>query len=500
MSRALLEMVEVLAHEKNVDKSVVLGALESALASAVKKSELPRTDADIVVKVDPETGDQQVWRQWKIVPDEDGLQEPDREILHWEAEEDYSDQGPTEIGDYVKEPLKEVNVTGRRFATDAKQVILQKLREAERTQLLNEFLANYKDVKIVTGQVKRFDKSDMIVEIGRIDARLPRSEMIPNEIYRINDRIRAYILKIDPTSRQQQIILSRTCNEFLAELLRQVVPEFNEGLLEMKGVARIPGRRAKVAVQVKDKRIDPIGSCVGVRGARIQSVSSELFNERVDIIRWSDQPAEFVISSLSPATISSIIVHEDEGRMEVVTPDEENTRIAKGTDYINVKLASALTGYEIDVMDHDQAEKKREEEIAPRRKELMDALNVDEEIAQLLIENGIETVEEVAYLPEEELLSIEQFDEDLVKELRSVARNALITKALKREELLKWADPALIDLSGMTTEIAEKLHPAGITNLEQLADLATDELVEMTGISEEKAAELITKAREHWNQ
>lgn len=211
--------------KKTWTKCVVLGALESALASAVKKSEFPGTDADIVVKSRPETGDQQVWRQWKIVPDEDGLQEPDREILHWEAEEDYSDQGPTEIGDYVKEPLKEVNVTGRRFATDAKQVILQKLREAERTQLLNEFLANYKDVKIVTGQVKRFDKSDMIVEIGRIDARLPRSEMIPNEIYRINDRIRAYILKIDPTSRQQQIILSRTCNEFLAELLRQVVPE-----------------------------------------------------------------------------------------------------------------------------------------------------------------------------------------------------------------------------------------------------------------------------------
>lgn len=499
MSKPLLDMVEVLAHEKNVEKDVVIGALENALASAVKKSEFPGTDADIVAKVDAETGEHKVWRRWKIVPDSQGLQEPDREILEWEAKEDYADQGDIEVGGYVMEPLKEVNVTGRRFATDAKQVILQKLREAERNQLLNEFLANYKDIKVVTGQVKRFDKSDIIVEIGRIDARLPHSEMIPREIFRVGDRIRAYILKIDPNSRQQQIILSRTNNEFLAELLRQVVPEFNEGLLALKAVARIPGRRAKVAVQVKDKRIDPIGSCVGVKGARIRSVSSELFNEQVDIIRWSDEPAEFVISSLSPATISSIIVHEDENRMEVVTPNEENTKKAIGTDGINVKLAIALTGYQIDVMDSEEADKRREEETAPHRQELMKILNIDDEVAQVLIDNGIETVEEVAYLPEEELLSIEEFDEDTVKELRSVARNALITKALQREELLKWAEPALIDLEGMTPEIAEKLRSASVNSLEALADLSTDELVEKTGLDAETAAALITKAREHWN-
>ena len=495
MSKALLEMVNVLAHEKNVDESIVLSALESALASAVKKASFSGTDADIVVKVNPVTGEQKAWRQWKVVPDEQGLQEPDREILQWEAKEDYSDQGPMEIGDYVIEPLPEVNVTGRRFATDAKQVILQKLREAERNQLLNEFLINYKDLKIVTGQVKRFDKGDLIVEVGRVDARLPRDQMIPREIYRIGDSVKAYVLKIDPTSRQQQITLSRTNTEFLAELLKQVVPEFNEGLLELRGVARIPGVRAKVAVQVKDKRIDPIGACIGVKGSRIQSVSNELYNEHVDIIRWSEQPAEFVVSSLSPATISSIIVHEDEGRMEVVTPDEENTRIAIGVDRVNQRLASELTGYQIDVMDNEEASQKREAEIAPRRQELIDSLNVNEEVAQVLIDNGIETVEEVAYLPEDELLSIEEFDEEAVSELRSIARNALITRALKREEFLKWADPKLIDLEGMSSGILEKFKPAGITTLDALSDLSTDELVEKTGIDAAKAGALIMAAR-----
>ncbi|WP_370852708.1 MULTISPECIES: transcription termination factor NusA [Parasutterella] len=499
MSRDLLTMVEVLAHEKNVDQSVVLAALESALASAVKKAEFPGEDADIVVKVDPTTGDQKVWRQWLVVPDEQGLQEPDRQILQWEAKEDYSDQGEMNVGDYVRKPLPDVNVTGRRFATDAKQVIIQRLREAERNQLLNEFLERYKDVKVVTGQVKRFDKSDAIIEIGRIDARLPRHQMIPMENLRPGDRVRAYILKIDPTSRQQQITLSRTCNEFLGELMRQVVPEINEGLLEIKDIARDPGIRAKVAVQVKDKRIDPIGSCIGVKGSRIQSVSGELMNERIDIIRWADQPAEYVMSALSPATISSIIVHEDEHKVEVVTPDLDNSKIAIGSNGVNKRLASELTGWEIEVMDDDQAAKKREDEIAPRRQELCDRLDIDEEVAQVLIENGIETLEEVAYLPEEELLSIEQFDEDTVKELRSRARTALLTSALEREELLKWADKSLVDLPGMTHEIANKLKPAGIKTLDQLADLSTDELVEMTGIDHDKAAALITKARESWS-
>lgn len=499
-NRILLEFVRSLALEKNVPEHVVFSALESAIASAVKKSQFPDEDADIQAKIDTETGEQTVWRQWLVVPDDQGLQEPDRQILEWEAKEDYSDQGDMSAGNYVREPLEEVNVTGRRFATDAKQVILQKLREAERNQLFEEFMTHYKDVKIVTGQVKkRNDRGDVIVEVGRVDALLPKSQMIPREMYIPGDSVRAYVLKIDPASRQQQIVLSRTCNEFLAELMRQAVPEINEGNLEIKAVARHPGIRAKIAVQAKDKRIDPIGSCIGVKGARIQSVCSELFNERIDVIRWSDKPAEFVMSALSPASISSIIVHEDENRMEVIVPDEENRKKAIGVNGINVNLAKELTGWEIDIMDDDEAAKKREDELAPRKDELIRRLDVDEEVAQVLIDNGIETIEEVAYLPEEELLSIEEFDEETVQELRARARNELITAALEREELLKWADPQLVDLEGMTHEIASKLKVAEITTLDGLADLSTDELVEKTGLSEDVAAQLITKAREHWN-
>lgn len=501
MSLPILELVKALAHEKNVDQAVVVGALESAVASAVKKSLFPGEDADVVAQVDPVTGDQKVWRQWKIVPDEQGLQEPDREILQWEAKEDYPDQGEHNIGDYVREQLPEVNVSGRRFATDAKQVIIQRIREAERNQQLNEFLERYKDVKVVTGQVKRVDnRGDAIIEIGRVEARLPKNQMIPMERLRNGDRVRAYVLNIDPTSKSQQITLSRTCNEFLGELMRQVVPEINEGLLEIKGIARDPGNRAKVAVQVKDKRIDPIGSCIGVKGSRIQAVSGELMNERIDIIRWADQPAEYVMSALAPATISSIIIHEDEHKVEVVTPDRDNSNVAVGTNGINKRLASALTGWEIEVMDDDQAAQKRENEIAPRRQELIDRLDIDEDVAQVLIDNGIETLEEVAYLPEEELLGIEEFDEETVKELRDRARTALLNAALEREELLKWADKALVDLPGMTHEVANKLKPAGIKTLAELADLATDELVEKTGIDADLAAKLITQAREQLNQ
>lgn len=499
MSRVLLEMVEVLAHEKNVDKSIVLGALESALASAVKKSEFPGQDVDIVVKVDPETGDQQVWRQWLVVPDDQGLQEPDRQILQWEAKEDYSDQGEMNVGDYVREPLKVSTVTGRRFATDAKQVILQKLREAERNQLLNEFLANYKDVKIVTGQIRRVDKEGAIVEIGRVEARLPKREMIPNENYRQGDRIRAYILNIDPASRQQQITLSRTCNEFLIELFRQVVPEIDEGRLEIKGAVRDPGDRAKLAVQVKDQRIDPIGACIGVKGSRVQSVTQELNGERIDIIRWSDQPAEYVMGALSPAVVSSIVVHEDEHKMEVVT-DAENRGLALGRQGQNVRLATELTGWEIKILDSEEAAKRREAELGKLINELTSRLDIDDEVAQVLIDNGIETLEEVAYLPEDELLAIEEFDADTVQELRSRARTALITAAIEREELLKSVDPKLLELEDMNNDLAARLSQGGIKTVDELADLATDELVEMTGIESELAAKLITEARANWDK
>ena len=491
MNKNLLDFVELLANEKNVEKEIVLMALESAIASAVKKSEFPGEDADIAVKVDPKTGDYQVWRQWLVVPDDQGLQEPDRQILEWEAKEDYSDQGEMNVGDYVRQELKDYSVTGRRFATDARQVILQKLREAERNKNLEEFKNLYKDQKIVHGQIRKMVGGDMIVEIGKIEARLPKSEMIPHELLRVGDRIRAYILKIDPASRQQQVTLSRTCNDFLIELLKLEVPEINEGLLEIKNVAREPGSRAKIAVQVKDKRIDPIGTCVGVKGSRVKKVQEELNNERIDVVRWSDQPVEYVVSALAPATVTSVVVH--------VVVDEENKKGAVGTNGQNVNLASQLTGWDINVMTADEAAEEKEKEIGEVRSKLMQYLEVDEEVAEALIENGIDTLENLAYGPEDELFAMEDFDEDTIRELRSRARTGLITQALEREELLKTADPKLLELPGMDHDLVAQLSKKGVKTLDDLADLSTAELVEMTNMEEQDAQNLIVAARAHWD-
>ncbi|MCD8339166.1 MAG: transcription termination factor NusA [Burkholderiales bacterium] len=498
MNKMMLDFAELLANEKNVDKSIVLSALESAVAGAVKKSLFRDEDADIEVKIDPLTGDQQIWRRWLVVPDADGIQEPDRQILEWEAKEDYADQGDLKAGDYVREKIEDVDLVGRRFATDARQVILQKLREAERSQILEEFLNIYRGQKVVTGQVRKMDKGDAIVEIGRLEARLPKSDMIPHDNLRTGDRVRAYIKSIDPTARQQQVILSRTDNEFLVELLKIEVPEIDEGLLEIKKVVRVPGSRAKVAVQVKDKRIDPIGTCVGVKGSRVQSVTKELGDERIDIVKWSDQPAEFVIWALAPATVSSIIVHNDEKKMDVVVAESERGR-AIGFNGQNVNLTKELTGWDINVLTIEEAQEKRKKEHDDIRENLMSKLDIGEDVAQVLIDNGIETVEEVAYLPEEDLLGIEEFDEDTVKELRQRARTASLTEDIEREEILKSTDPAIMGLDGMTNDIAAAIGKGGVKTLDDLADLATDELAEMAGIDQEEAAKIIVAAREHWN-
>jgi N utilization substance protein A len=496
MSKELLEMASALAHEKNVDKQIVINALESALAAAIKKSEFPEEDADVVVELDPVTGDQRVWRQWKVVPDEQGLQEPDREILEWEAKEDYGAEH--EVGDFIRTELTDFHVTGRRFATDAKQVILQKLREAERAQILAEFLASNKDQKVIVGQVKRVDRSgDVIVEIGKLDARLPRSEMIPRQNYRVGDRVKAYITKIDDTSRQQQVLLTRTAPEFLVELMRAEVPEIDEGLLEIKGCVRDPGSRAKLAVYAKDKRIDPIGTCVGVKGSRIQAVIKELNNEKIDIVRWSDQPAEYVIGAMAPAAITSIVVHEDSKKMDVVAEDEKQ---AIGTNGQNVRLAGRLTGWDISVYSEAAADEKRREERQKLVQPLVEYLTIDEEVANLLIDCGIETLEEVAYVPEEEFAQISELDEETVKELRARARTALLTVALEREEILKAMDPKVMGLEGIDNDLAFKLGKNGIKTANDLADLATDELIEMTDIDEALATSLITQARAFWDQ
>jgi N utilization substance protein A len=492
MSREILLLVDALAREKNVPREVVFGALEAALAAATKKL-FHEDDVEIRVAVDRETGDYEAYRRWLVVPDEAGLQEPGHQILLSEAREQIPD---IEVDEYIEEQLPKQEVaTGRRFAQDTKQVILQKIRDAEREQLLQEFLA--RGDQVVNGTIKRMDKGDAIVEIGKIEARLPRSEMIPKENLRIGDRVRAYVAKIDRQARGPQVILSRTSPEFLKKLFELEVPEIEQGLLVIKSAARDPGVRAKIAVWTNDRRIDPIGTCVGMRGSRVQAVTNELAGERIDIVLWSDDPAQFVIGALAPANVSSIVVDEDKHAMDVVV-DEDNLAIAIGRGGQNVRLASELTGWQINIMTQEEWEQKRQGEQEAIRALFMEKLDVDEEIANILIAEGFSTLDEIAYVPVGELLEIEAFDAETVEELRTRARNALLTEAIAREENLEKVEPAMLELEGMDKELAAKLAGNNINTRDDLGELAVDELVEMTGIDEERAKTLIMAARAHW--
>ncbi|MCS6945870.1 MAG: transcription termination factor NusA [Sutterellaceae bacterium] len=492
--REILMTVDVLAREKNVPREVVFGALEAALAAATKKT-FDEDDVEIRVAVDRETGEYEAFRRWQVVPDEAGLQEPGHQILLSEAREIDPE---VEVGDYIEEALpKQTEALGRRFAQDTKQVILQKIRDAEREQVLNEFLA--RGDQIVNGSIKRMDKGDAIVEIGKIEARLPRSEMIPKENLRVGDRVRAYVLKIDRQARGPQVILSRTSPEFLKKLFELEVPEIEQGLLVIKSAARDPGVRAKIAVWTNDRRIDPIGTCVGIRGSRVQAVTNELAGERVDIVLWSDDPAQFVIGALAPANVSSIVVDEERHAMDVVV-DEDNLAIAIGRGGQNVRLASELTGWQINIMTAEEAQAKRESEQSAIRALFVEKLDVDEEVANILINEGFSTLDEIAYVPINELLEIEALDRETVEELRTRARNALLTEAIAREENLEKVEKEMLALEGMDTELAAKLASKGIQTRDALGELAVDELVELTGISEERAKKLILGARAHWFQ
>jgi len=490
--REILMTVDVLAREKNVPREVVFGALEAALAGATKKL-FSEEDVDIRVAVDRETGDYEAYRRWLVVPDEAGLQEPGHQIILTDAKEQIPD---IEIDEYIEESLPKRDETlGRRFAQDTKQAILQKIRDAEREQLLTEFLA--RGDEIINGTVKRLDKGDLIIEAGKIEARLPRSDMIPKENLRIGDRVRAFVQKIDRQARGPQVILSRTSPEFLKKLFELEVPEIEQGLLQIKSAARDPGVRAKIAVWTNDRRIDPIGTCVGMRGSRVQAVTNELAGERVDIVLWSDDPAQFVIGALAPANVSSILVDEDRHAMDVVV-DEDNLAIAIGRSGQNVRLASELTGWQINIMTADESTQKKESEQANARANFVDRLDVDEEVANILIQEGFATLEEIAYVPVSELLEIEAFDEETIEELRTRARNALLTEAIVREENLDKVDKSMLELDGMDNELAAKLAANGLKTRDDLAELAVDELTEMTGVDDERAKTLIMAARAHW--
>jgi len=488
MSRELLLLVDALAREKNVQKEVVFIALEMALASATKKR--IHDDADVRVEIDRETGDYEAFRRWHVLLDAD-VENDENQIGLIDAKEQLPD---VQVDDYIEESLEPVDF-GRIGAQAAKQVILQKIRDAEREQVLNDFLERKE--KLVTGTVKRMERGNAIIEAGRIEALLPRDQMIPKENLRPGDRVRAYLYKVDRQARGPQLILSRTAPEFIMELFRLEVPEIEDGLLEIKSAARDPGIRAKIAVKSNDQRIDPIGTCVGMRGSRVTAVTNELAGERVDIILWSPEPAQFVIGALAPAEVASIVVDEDKHSMDVVV-DEANLAIAIGRSGQNVRLASELTGWQINLMTVEQSAERQEQEASGIRQVFMEKLDVDEEVADILIQEGFSTLEEVAYVPLSEMLEIEAFDEATVNELRDRARNVLLTEAISDEEQLEGVEEAMLNLDGMDKSLAAKLSRGGIKNRDDLADLAVDELTEMTGIDEERAKALITKARAHW--
>jgi N utilization substance protein A len=489
MSREILLLVDALAREKNVDKDVVFGALEQALAQATKKRY--EGDADIRVEIDRETGEFESFRRWRVVPDEAGLQMPDQEMLHFEARERDPD---IEVDSYIEDPIESVEL-GRRFAQDTKQVVLQRIRDAEREQILNDFLE--RDDNLLSGTVKRIERGNVIIESGRIEGVIPRDQLIPKEMLRVGDRIRAYVMKIDRTAKGPQLILSRVAPEFIMRLFELEVPEIEEGLIEIKAAARDPGIRAKIAVKSNDPRLDPQGTCIGMRGSRVTAVTNELAGERVDIVLWSDDPAKLVINALAPAEVQSIIVDEERHAMDVVV-DEENLAIAIGRSGQNVRLASEMTGWELNLMSVEESQQKQEAETTRLRALFIDKLDVDEEVADILIAEGFTSLEEVAYVPITEMLEIEAFDEDTVNELRSRARNALLTDAIAREESVENVEEAMLALEGMDVDIAGKLAANGITTRDALADLAGDELVELTGMDAGKAQDLIMKARAHW--
>jgi len=489
MNREMLMLVDAISREKNVERDVVFGAVELALAQATKK--LYTGEVDIRVALDRDSGVYETFRRWHVVPDEAGLQLPDQEILLFEAREQIAD---IEVDEYIEETIESLPI-GRIGAMAAKQVILQKIRDAEREMLLNDFMS--RGDKIFVGTVKRMDKGDLIIEAGRVEGRLRRAEMIPKENFRTGDRVRAMIMEVDLTLRGAPILLSRSAPEFMTELFRNEVPEIEQGLLEIKSCARDAGSRAKIAVQSHDKRVDPIGTCVGVRGTRVNGVTTELAGERVDIVLWSEDPAQFVIGALAPANVSSIVVDEERHAMDVVV-DEENLAIAIGRGGQNVRLAAELTGWKINILDAAESAQKQATEVDASRALFMEKLDVDEDIADTLIAEGFISLEQVAYVPLEEMLEIASFDQETVHELRSRAKDALLTMEIASEEAVQRVATQLQDIEGITPELISQLAENGVLTLDDLADLAVDELTDITGQSAGQATSLIMKARAHW--
>jgi N utilization substance protein A len=491
MSREVLLLAEALANEKNVDAEIVFSALEFALASATKKK-INDEAVDIRVEIDRETGAYRSFRRWIIVED-DLLDAPSCQLTLQAA---LQKNPQAELGGYIEEPIQTVEL-GRIGAQTAKQVILQKMRDAERTQLLNEFLQ--RQDQLIHGQIKRVERNHMIVECGKLDALLPHDQMISRENLRIGDRIKAFLLRVDDTGRGPQLILTRTSREFLRKLFELEVPEIEEGLLEIKEVARDPGVRAKIAVKSNDARVDPQGTCIGMRGSRVQAVTQELAGERIDVVLWSPDAAQFVINALSPAQVIRIVVNEDSHIMDVIV-NEDQLPLSIGKNGQNVRLAAELTGWNLNILTEEEANEKLRSKDLTLQQLFIQSLDIGEDVAIILVQEGFASLEEIAYVPTAEFLAIEGFDESLANELRQRARNALLLQAITDEEKATSAEEALKSLEGMDHHVLHRLVAKGIVRLNDLADLATDELIDIADIDEQKANELIIKAREYWPQ
>ncbi|QWF14969.1 transcription termination factor NusA [Lysobacter capsici] len=493
MSKELLLVVDAVANEKGVPREVIFEAIEAALASAAKKR---YHDEDVLVRVsiDQKDGNYETFRRMEVVADDVVMESPDRQIRLMDAIDEVEG---VEVGDYIEEQIENPDF-GRIAAQAAKQVIVQRVREAERAQVVD----GWKDRvgELVTGIVKRVERGNIYVDLGgNAEAIIPKDKGIPRDVLRAGDRVRGFLFDVRTEPRGPQLFISRAAPEFMMELFKLEVPEVGQGLVSIKACARDPGDRAKIAVLAHDNRTDPIGACIGMRGSRVQAVSNELNGERVDIVLWSDNPAQFVINAMAPAEVQSIIVDEEKHSMDLaVAEDRLAQAIGKGGQ--NVRLASRLSGWQLNVMTQDQVTAKSEAEQNSARQLFQDKLEVDEEIAGILVSEGFSTVEEIAYVPVGELLAVEGFDEDIVEELRARARDALLNEALAAEEELDEHQPAadLLSLDGMDEALAFTLAARGVVTRDDLADLATDELTDIEGVDEERAAALIMEARKHW--
>ena len=491
MNKEILMVAEAVSNEKGVSEDIIFEAIELALATAAKKRY--DEEADIEVVIDRKTGDYVTTRRWLVVPDTE-LALLGTQFTTEEAIEANPDLKP---GDIHEEVVDNVDF-GRIAAQTAKQVIVQRVRDAERAQIVDVYRSRVGE--LVAGTVKKVTRDNIIVDLGNnAEGLLPRGELIGRETFRINDRVRAILHEINSESRGPQLILSRACKEMLIELFKIEVPEISEGVIQIRSAARDPGSRAKIAVKTGDQRIDPVGACVGMRGSRVQAVSNELDNERVDIILWDDNPAQLVINAMSPAEVESIVVDEDSNTMEVAVA-EDNLAQAIGRGGQNVRLASELTGWTINVMSVDEAVEKQEAEAEQVMETFMEALDVDEDVAAVLVEEGFTTLEEVAYVPLEEMMAIEGFDEEISEELRARAKDALLTLAIASEEQLEANEPAedLLTMDGMERHLAFVMASRGIVTMEDLAEQSVDDLMEIEDMTEERAAELIMTARAPW--